>query len=169
MILSLEDLYQGSVASRLEIAQRVVNEVGPQLKTDDGFNCEFALLKQYADDLNAHMTHMDMGSLCAKCAATPSGGCCSLYMSNETDALQLAMNMLAGIEVRFVRDDGEQCCFLGEKGCLFLFKPMFCLNYNCRHIVDAASPEELGQLESLAGKLLGKQYQVEQYLLGQVG
>jgi len=165
---SLEDIYQGSVASRLKTARRIVDKIKPQLDNDQWFQTEFELLYHYADELEAHMNRMDMGALCSKCAATPDGGCCSLYMSGETDAIQMAINILAGIEVQCVRDDGEQCRFLEEKGCLFRFKPMFCLNYNCSHITEAASVEDSGKLERVTGNLLRQHYRIEQYILAQI-
>jgi len=64
-----------------------------------------------------------------------------------------------------VQSSGEECLFLGKKGCIFLFKPMFCLNYNCKHIYDTGTPADLQELEKLTGKLLGKQYQLEQHIL----
>lgn len=168
MKFSLEDIYQGSIASRLTTARSIVDQIRPQLENDQWFQIEFELLYHYADELDRHMNHMDMGALCSKCAATPDGGCCSLYMSGETDAIQMAINILAGIEVECVRDDGEQCRFLQEEGCLFRFKPMFCLNYNCSHINEAASSEDSEKLERATGNLLRQQYRIEQYILGQI-
>lgn len=168
MTISLEDIYQGSVASRLDVAQSIVDTIRPQLDNDGWFQNQFTLLHRCADELNEHMNHMDMGALCSTCAATPNGGCCSLYMSGETDAIQMAVNILAGIKVHFVRDDEEQCRFLQEKGCLFRFKPMFCLNYNCSHIIKAARLEDIRELERVTGNLLRQQYRIEQYILAQI-
>ena len=53
----------------------------------------------------------------------------------------------------------------GERGCIFTYKPMFCLNYNCKKIHDAASVGDLARLEKLTGQLLGKQHEAEQRLL----
>ena len=111
------------------------------------------------------MAKMELGTLCGTCTAYPAGGCCSRFMSGEVDAIQLCLNSLAGIEVKIAQLYGQACLFLGELGCIFLFKPMFCLNYTCKHIYDSGTPAGLHELEKLTGQLLGKQYQLEQHIL----
>lgn len=160
-----DDIYSGSVRSRIEVSKRILGDIGEQLRENTVFQEKFTLLKQYAADVNSHMERMNLGSLCTRCSTLPSGGCCSLYMSAETDAIQLSLNALAGVDVRFMRQDGEGCVFLGETGCIFIFKPMFCLNYTCDHIKETGSHSHLQTLEHLSGRLLGKQYQVEQSIL----
>lgn len=159
-------IYGGSVGERLEEAERIVVEFGPGLRADSTFMAEIARLGHLAEMVNSQMAAMDLGPLCSKCAAEPAGGCCSLYMSGETDAVQLAMNLLVGAAVKVVREDGKECLFLGERGCLFLFKPMFCLNYLCQRIRLTASAQELAELERRTGRLLNQQYLVEQHILG---
>lgn len=53
---------------------------------------------------------------------------------------------------------------LGEKGWIFLFKPMFCLNDNCDKIVGATAAKEMLALERLTGRVLRGQYEVETLL-----
>jgi hypothetical protein len=86
-------------------------------------------------------------------------------MSNEIDAIQLTLNYLIGVQVEKVNFEDQECCFLGKKGCIFLFKPMFCLNYLCSHIMSSGSEDELRTLEQLTGKLLRLQYRLEQDIL----
>jgi len=162
------DIYNGTVESRLDTARRLHCRHGEQLQGDAYFQSEFKLLCEAAAAVAGYMTAMNLGPLCSRCAAQPGGGCCSLFMAGETDGLQMLMNLLAGIEVRPVRDDGQECSFLRDSGCLFLFKPMFCLNYNCDHIRRAATPAEMGELERLTGILLTRQYGLEQYLLAMI-
>jgi hypothetical protein len=87
-------------------------------------------------------------------------------MGNEnTDALLLLMNILAGIEVRRVCDNGVECCFLGQRGCILLFKPIFCLNYLCHRIQKESDEEQLKNLEKKTGELLTAQSTLEQSLI----
>ncbi len=165
----LDRIYQGSVASRLQFARQLHGEWGRQLTSVHDFFCTFLEMKERAEALARHMREMDMGRLCVRCSTSESGGCCSLYMAGETDAVQLLLNMLAGVTVDFVRGDGRECCFLGENGCIFMFKPMFCLNYNCHAIRTTASEKHMGELERLAGELLGKQYEAEQLIISRIG
>lgn len=158
-------IYAGSVSDRLEVSKRILSMVGKELTQDADFRHQFSLLQEYAEALNLHMANMELGALCGTCATSPSGGCCSRFMSGEVDAVQLCFNSLAGIEVKVVQLNGQECLFLGERGCIFLFKPMFCLNYTCKHIYDSCTPADLHALEKLTGQLLSKQYQLEQHVL----
>ena len=157
-------LYNGSLESKLETGKAIVEVLRDELEQDSFFQKEFSELKKRAAALDSHMGTMNLGELCSSCASNPDGGCCSRYMSGETDAIQIALNLLAGIDVRFVQSDEAECIYLGEKGCIFAFKPMFCLNYNCSHIHRWSSKSDVEQMEHLAGLLLQKQYELEQYV-----
>jgi len=159
-------LYSGSVVSRLAASRFIHRQLAEKLRGQDSFMSEFTRLLQHAKAVNNHMAEMNLGALCIRCSAQPSGGCCSLYMAGETDGLQMLMNLLAGIDVQAVRDDGSECIFLGQSGCIFIFKPMFCLNYICSHIHQAASSAQIEELQRLTGVLLAKHFEVEQFLLG---
>lgn len=158
-------LYGGSVESRLAASHVIFGQLAEQLQNDLTFMNKLKSLTHHARAVANHMAEMQLGPLCIRCSSQTSGGCCSLFMAGETDALQMLMNILAGIEVRQVRNDGRECCFLGETGCIFLFKPMFCLNYNCTHIHKAATSFQMQELERLTGVVLTKQYELEQVLL----
>jgi hypothetical protein len=155
----------GSVDEKQRCAEEMYWQYGSSLLVDKELLADFDILKKDAQHLNAHMEAMCMGELCVRCAQSEKGGCCSLFMAGETDAIQLLMNLLIGIDVKQLRSDGVECCFLGENGCLFLIKPIFCLNYNCKKIHDAASANDIQKLENLTGRLLRKQYEIEKKLL----
>lgn len=161
----LSAIYDGPVSERLLLARQLYDLLAARLLEDGDFVAGLTMLNARAKDLESHMAGMALGPLCSRCAAAADGGCCSLYMAGETDALQMLMNLLAGVTVEPVRDDGHECIFLGDTGCIFRFKPMFCLNYNCSHIHRTATSEAMRKLESLAGALLSEQYAMEQLLL----
>jgi hypothetical protein len=163
--LRLSAIYDGPVSERLQLARRLYHLLVDDLLGNGNFVAGMAALNARAAELERHMAGMDLGPLCSRCATVPDGGCCSLYMAGETDAVQMLMNLLTGIAVEQVRDDGRECVFLGVTGCIFRFKPMFCLNYNCSHIQRTATPEAMRELERLAGALLTEQYALEQLLL----
>ena len=158
-------IFAGTIDSKLEYAEKLFRQLHPLLLNDDVFTKSFLDLQDNAVHLSLHMKKMAIGKHCIHCATSENGGCCSLAMANETDAIQLLVNKLAGISVEKVRSDGRECCFLTEKGCLFTFKPMFCLNYNCGRIMDAASSNELDLLSHLSGNILRQQYCVENHIL----
>lgn len=162
----LDRAYNADIDERLAFANFLYTQLQPLLADDAKFSRKIDTLRQAAVEVNQQMAQMEFSSLCPDCAADPRrGGCCSLYMAGETDALQLLLNMLAGITVEQVRDDGRECCYLGEEGCILLFKPMFCLNYLCEGIQKGCAPAALTELEKRTGHLLQLQFQLEQELL----
>ena len=150
---------------KLAIAKHFSTRFGTQLLADKKVQLLLCLLNEESSRLDQHMmVNMDLGSLCGRCSTKPGGGCCSIFMAGETDSIQLLINLLAGIKVQKVRDDGVECCYLAERGCIFRFKPMFCLNYNCSAIREEKYAR-LASLEQLTGVLLGHQFELEQHLL----
>ncbi len=158
--------YAGGAAEKVELAHTLASEYAAELLQNNEIALQIELLKTAVQTLDTHMAAMDMGKTCTQCAAEPQGGCCSAYMGNENnDALQLLMNILAGVEVKLLPSDGVECCFLGERGCILLFKPIFCLNYLCWRIVERSGKEELTGLEQYTGRLLGAQVDLEQLII----
>lgn len=160
-----KQIFDAPVAEKQRMAEEMYEKYAADILRDAALRADVESLKKYGQQLGSHMAAAGMGKLCIRCGAGQGGGCCSLYMANETDAIQMLMNMLTGIRIREVNNDGKECCYLGKDGCLFLFKPMFCLNYNCRQIFDALSSEEICELEHLTGQLLTRQYEVEKRIL----
>ena len=127
-----------------------------------------AELRKHAEALAAHMRRLDFGALCTACASRPDGGCCSAYMADNVDAVLLLINLLLGGEVRPVGTDPAGCRFLGERGCVLLIKPIFCMNYNCRAILDTTPAAGLAELFRRAAAVLGQQTRVEELLLARL-
>ena len=161
---SLQDFYGGSIHARLAVAQRLYADLAPELAANAAFVRMLAKAEALEKELSRTMAALDLGALCAVCGVKPGGGCCSSFMAGENDVLQLLINLLAGVPVAALREDAE-CCFLGARGCLLRFKPMFCLNYNCRQIRLGAGPERMLRLDEATGELLQQQYALEQLLL----
>lgn len=161
----VQTYYSGTVAAKLTVACGLYASHAPRLNTSTVISKDLERLQQQAIALDAHMKSMDLGRLCSHCAARPGGGCCSAYMADNTDSILLLINLLLGVTVE-LRNNGEaDCCYLGEQGCQFLIKPIFCLNYNCQHIVDGADGESLEGLYRLAATVLSQQTRVEGLLL----
>lgn len=158
----LHKIYCGSVESRLAFGIHLFKTFGPTLERRADVLSALALMRSRERALSTHMQSQMLGRLCSACAASECGGCCSRYMAGETDSLQIVMNLLAGVEVAQINEHPAECCYLNPAaGCIFLFKPMFCLNYNCRRIEESVSGKELSQLEREAAALLRSQYALE--------
>ena len=158
-------LYGRSPSESLLLARQLHRQYGDELRNDEQIVQLLKELNRSTQELDTQMTAMDMGKTCSDCASQEGGGCCSLYMAGECDTLQILMNLLVNIEVEMIRDNGTDCCFLGPTGCTFLFKPMFCLNYNCIHISTGAGKELMKQLEMKSGAQLTAQHDLEKQLL----
>ena len=159
--------YRGNGLEKLGQATSLFSEYGEDLLGDPAVSKLLKEVSEAAMSLETHMLLMDMGKGCAACAATGTGGCCSAYMGNEnSDVLQILMNLLVGVEVTAKTSDGIECCFLGKEGCAFLLKPIFCLNYLCHRIQKESDVAALTVLEKKTGILLQAQVELEQQLIG---
>ncbi|MEA2084019.1 MAG: hypothetical protein U9O82_07235 [Thermodesulfobacteriota bacterium] len=161
----MRDLYFSDVATKISIAHRLFKASGARLKADSAVKEKLMLLVRLTDILQKQMRSMGMFELCGTCGSGPDGGCCSAEMANESDAVLLFMNMLLDCEVAIRRDDDFECCFLGERGCTLILKPIFCLNYNCEKIMVGSQKEDLAKLETATARLLGEQTIFENMIL----
>ena len=161
----IESYYSGTAAAKLTAARELYNRHAHRLTGSYLIGEELELLQRHALALDRHMQVMHLGRLCSQCATHPGGGCCSAYMADNTDSILLLTNLLLGIKVDCQHNDAANCCYLGERGCLFLIKPFFCLNYNCKTILNAADPLSLEVLYQAAGTLLRQQSRMETLLL----
>ena len=158
-------LYGRSPLDCLRLARQLHDQYGDELRNNKRIAQLLDELSCSIRELSKQMEVVGMGKTCSDCASKDGGGCCSLYMAGECDTLQILMNLLANIRVEVVRDNGTDCCFLGPSGCTFLFKPMFCLNYNCNHISKGAGNDLMKQLEMKSAAQLAAQHSLEQNLL----
>jgi hypothetical protein len=157
--------YSGTAMEKLVLAQSLHQLWRPQLIVHAPMQEALHALHLAAATLTLHMRSMGMNQLCSHCATRPGGGCCSALMADNTDALQILINLLLGIVVEQQPHEEDACCFLGEQGCLFLAKPHFCLNYNCSHIRTKARNTEMETLYRHTGIVLGRQARVETLLI----
>jgi hypothetical protein len=160
----MQTYYSGTVTAKLTAANELLGSQATRFASP-AIQKGLEGLRQQAFVLEQHMQAMELGRLCSLCASQPGGGCCSAYMADNTDSILMLINLLLGIKVQIRNSHEESCCFLGEQGCLFLVKPIFCLNYNCKAILDSAGSDALGSLYRLAGAVLSKQTRLETLLL----
>jgi hypothetical protein len=161
----VQTYYSGTPAEKLAEARTLFAEYVERLLASPLLRAELDQLRRHARALSEHMRIMDLGQFCGRCAARPGGGCCSASMADNTDSIQMLINLLLGVSTARQRDSGEYCCFLGAQGCLFLIKPIFCLNYNCSHILEGAKPGRLANLYQRAAAVLSQQTKIEELLL----
>ncbi|MCL2457946.1 MAG: hypothetical protein FWF31_03695 [Desulfobulbus sp.] len=164
----MRTLYEGRPADKLATAEALHGELAPCPGDLPLLTGELGRLRLECQALAGQMEDMQLGRLCSHCATRPGGGCCSAFMADNTDALQILINLLLGVPVAVQPESGENCCFLGPTGCLFPAKPIFCLNYNCTHILTGADPADLSVLYLRAASVLSRQTRIEGMLLDMV-
>ena len=162
----LNTCYSGTIDHKLLIAKQLFHRFAKTFAGDQQIIDSLAGLQHAQADLDRHMQIMEMGRRCVVCAAK-AGGCCSSYMAGNTDALVLLINLLFDVDIK-QRQKGDECCYLGPTGCIFIIKPIFCLNYNCSHIQKAAGRGEMDTLSELTGALLSRQVELEALLLEKI-
>jgi len=161
-----ELFYSTSAHRKLEVAERLLSLYGEELVKDPHIAQLLGVLSAREENVRQQMGLMEMDRTCSRCAREGGGGCCSAAFAEETDAVQLLMNMLAGVVVvNQYSLGGTECRYLGEKGCIFRYKPMFCLNYICPSITRNEPKDALGRLEKHTGILLQTQLDVERLLI----
>ncbi len=165
----MQAYYTAPVARRLAAARHLYRDHGQDLARDPAIRSGLAGIRRLAADLEEQMQAMDMGRRCSACAARAGGGCCSAVMADNTDAILLLINLLLGGDPGWQEDSPAECAFLGREGCTLAVKPIFCLNYNCSQIREAAGRGEMETLERLAGRLLSAQTGVERTILEWLG
>lgn len=164
-IILQEKIYGGTVESRLAFGLLLFRKLGKLLAELTGIYVALSRMRTQEKNLASHMQDLKLGRVCSSCAASDSGGCCSRSMAGETDSLTILINLLAGVDVAQVNYSPAECCYLNTStGCIFTFKPIFCLNYNCHRIKVQVNGSGLRQLEKLTAVLLGSQYEVEMLL-----
>jgi len=163
--LLLRRYYGGSMAERLDLARALYATHGAALRQHPDMRRQLALLAQASATLSAHMAAIGLNALCAACAASPGGGCCSAAIGDDCDTPLLLTNLLLGINIVCQDSDPASCRFLGPSGCPFAAKPIFCLNYNCEKILEKVRKEDLASLYRLVGEALGEQGRVEEMVL----
>jgi hypothetical protein len=160
-----ELFYAGGIGEKQALAKRLFALYGQDLLVDGQTKALLLVLHKRYEQLQQQMQMMAMYRICGECGREYGGGCCSITFAAETDVIQLLMNMLAGVDVGFVRNTDVDCCYLGEQGCIFLFKPMFCLNYLCHRFTHWERRADLALLERRTASLFETQVQMEGHLI----
>ncbi|MCL2458845.1 MAG: hypothetical protein FWF31_08390 [Desulfobulbus sp.] len=161
-------IYEGRPADKLATAKALHGKLASCPGVLPPLADELDRLRQECQALADQMEAMGLGRLCSRCAAQPGGGCCGASMADNTDAIQILINLLLGVQVAMQPENEEDCCFLGPAGCLFPAKPIFCLNYNCTHILTGADPADMATLYLRSAQVLNRQIRIDGMLLDMV-
>ena len=162
---ALDLYYTGSTEQKISRTNELFALHGKSLLREERIIKALRQLKDHSKALSEQMLLMKLDRLCSKCAGTDNGGCCSSYMEANSNVILLLINRLYGVLVEEQHQRGAECCFLGPRGCILPIKPVFCLNYNCKHITGQASKQDMTALEQASGQVLGQQTQLEDMIV----
>lgn len=169
---SLKELFHDPVSNKIELTRQIFALHGETLLTKPVLREQLANLAENYIALERCMAQANLAPHCKACGdKNESGGCCSRYMADENDVIQLLINLLTGGEVNDTRSDDDndrECCFLNDTGCNLRYKPFFCLNYLCDTIRRTTAATRLNDLATATGRLLQAQYATEQILLTEI-
>ncbi len=162
---ALDLYYSGSTEQKISRTNELFALHGKNLLREEKIIKALHQLEKHAKALSEQMLLMQLDRLCSKCASTDNGGCCSSYMEANSNVILLLINRLYGVLIEKQHQREAECSFLGPGGCILLVKPVFCLNYNCSHITDQSSEQDMTTLELAAGQVLGQQTQLEDIIV----
>jgi len=112
------------------------------------------LLTEFKSAVKASRQEMNQTGvvdLCRECDQDEGGSCCGRGLENKYDAWLLLINRLLGVELPRVRQQADDCFFLGEKGCLLMARHVICINYMCKKITKNIQTSALNALREMEG------------------
>ena len=126
-----------------------------------------SLLSDYKDSIQENWKVMkDTGVVaeCTRCAMQDGGSCCGSGIENKFDVINLLINLLMGVELPSEPWDPTGCWFLGEKGCRIVARHVICVNFMCRRLYDALSPEKVKAVQEAMQRETENGFMLEEYL-----
>ncbi len=101
---------------------------------------------------------------CTKCALQDGGSCCGSGIENKFDVVNLLVNLLLGTKLPSEPWDPTGCWFLGEKGCTIIARHVICVNFMCRRLYDALSPEKVKAVQEAMQQETENAFMLEEYI-----
>ncbi len=109
------------------------------------------------------MSRYGVAEECTACAKR-TGSCCFREMGESYTSVQLLINMLLGSVLPTKILAGENCRFVGERGCTLQGKHSFCLNYFCPDLRITVGKRAIGEIQEVVGKQLLAGWELERAL-----
>jgi len=140
-----------SIKEKITEAQDLFRTYEARLRGDPGL-C--SLLESLAGNVaatNRIMKKLEVVKACKWCEEEAGGSCCGVGIENRYSSLLLLVNLLLDVTLPQKREQADSCYFLGTGGCCLEARHVLCVNYLCRKLTEALSPEDLNVLQAAAG------------------
>lgn len=161
----LDSLYLADLGARIEIARRLYELHGRQLRDHVVGAERIGELDRLALEVESRMREAGIERICADCGREFDGACCTEHISQQVDALQLLLNLLLGGQVETFDPGPDACRFLGPDGCSVQLKPMICIDHLCPEIRQLLPADDLERVTRATADLLNAQVEAEDLLL----
>jgi hypothetical protein len=143
---------ENSITKKISVAGDLWTLYGEEMRREPLIQRRLDRYRQEISRTQHLMRDLGVVSGCASCATRiPGGGCCGAGIEDWYDELLLLFNLLLGRSISSVRGNGNDCLFLGPKGCLLLARHHFCVNYLCSRITGTLGPDDISALEAQGG------------------
>ena len=107
------------------------------------------------------MREFGLARMCTVCAKGEGGSCCFPGVEEWDDHIILLINLVFGLEVPEEPEIPDGCLFVGPKGCKFLARNSFCVNYLCPTVKPLLKMSKVEELGFIAGKELSRGWELE--------
>jgi len=161
----LDALYFAELGARIERARELYGRHGRRLRERVVGEARLDELDRLAAEVEARMREVGIERLCAECGREFDGACCTAHISEQSDALQLLLNLMLGCEVETFECGPDACRFLGPGGCSVQLKPMICINHLCPELRQALPAADLDRVAHATADLLNAQVEAEDLVL----
>lgn len=151
------------MSQRLSRAEAFLAKRGESILKDKIF---LALAEEFISSHKRTLASFETSGVfefCKSCGNGPKGGCCLYEAGDWYEVHGLALNMLLGVKMR-PNLGGEYCPFLGEGGCILIYRDQFCINFFCEELFSLLGKREIQRLRAVAGKEILAGIRLESYL-----
>ncbi len=149
---------------KLQWAQHIYDSFSSRLLKD---KTVCSLLENYKKSIEESWQAMrDTGVVkeCTRCALEDGGSCCGSGIENKFDVVNLLINLLMGIKLPSSPWDPTGCWFLGENGCQIMARHVICVNFMCKRLYEALTPEKIKRVQAAMEKETENAFILEEYL-----
>ncbi len=143
-----------SIEEKTDWARDCYARYGKLLLNDGPLVNLLALLRQAILESREAMKAVGIPLLCNECETDEGGSCCGAGIENHYDGYLILINLLLGVRLPDIRNDPQDCFFLGKKGCVLMARQVICINYVCQKITGRFGPEKMNPLRVKEGQEL---------------
>lgn len=138
------------IEKTITTAQKVYSDYAEELKNSLGHLLEEA--RHAVEKSRYAYINLGINEICRRCDEEEGGSCCGAGIEDRYTVELLLANMLSGTFPPSSRLNKNSCYFLGERGCVLLFRHILCVNFLCKKLYDMLGTERIIFLQNIIGE-----------------